>query len=104
MLFCDLVGSTALRRGSIPRICARHGRVSGGAARRSLAGSTGHVAKFLGDGVLVYFGWPRAHEDDAERAVRAGLGLLEAVAGLEARPDAHLAGPRRHSHRPSGGG
>ena len=40
--------------------------------------------------MLVYFGWPRAHEDDAERAVRAGLGLLEAVASLEARPDAHL--------------
>jgi class 3 adenylate cyclase len=37
----------------------------------------GHVAKFLGDGVLAYFGWPRAHEDDAERAVRAGLDLLE---------------------------
>jgi AAA ATPase domain/Adenylate and Guanylate cyclase catalytic domain len=43
----------------------------------------GHVAKYLGDGVLAYFGWPRAHEDDAERAVRAGLELVEAVARLE---------------------
>ena len=39
----------------------------------------GHVAKFLGDGVLAYFGWPRAHEDEAERAVRAGLAIVEAV-------------------------
>ena len=42
----------------------------------------GHVAKLLGDGVLAYFGWPEAHEDDAERAVRAGLAAVEAVAGL----------------------
>jgi class 3 adenylate cyclase len=42
----------------------------------------GHVAKFLGDGVLVYFGWPAAHEDDAERAVRAGLQLVDAVGRL----------------------
>ena len=46
----------------------------------------GHVAKYMGDGVLAYFGWPRAHEDDAERAVRAGLELVETVAGL--RPGA----------------
>ena len=46
----------------------------------------GHVARFLGDGVLAYFGWPRAHEDDAERAVRAGLQLVEEVARLEPRP------------------
>ena len=40
----------------------------------------GHVAKFMGDGVLAYFGWPRAHEDEAERAVRAGLAIVAAVA------------------------
>ena len=40
----------------------------------------GHVAKFMGDGVLAYFGWPQAHEDDAERAVRAGLAMAAAVA------------------------
>ena len=39
----------------------------------------GHVAKYMGDGVLAYFGWPQAHEDDAERAVRAGLELVEAL-------------------------
>jgi class 3 adenylate cyclase len=42
----------------------------------------GFVAKYLGDGVLVYFGYPQAHEDDPERAVRAGLALIGAVAGL----------------------
>ena len=43
----------------------------------------GHVAKYMGDGVLAYFGWPQAHEDEAERAVRAGLELIDALAGLE---------------------
>jgi class 3 adenylate cyclase len=43
----------------------------------------GHIAKYLGEGVLVYFGWPQAHEDDAERAVRAGLALVEAITQLE---------------------
>ena len=43
----------------------------------------GFVAKYMGDGVLVYFGYPQAHEDDAERAVRAGLELIEAVGGLK---------------------
>ncbi len=58
----------------------------------------GHVAKFLGDGVLVCFGWPRAHEDDAERAVRAGLGAAAAVARLETPAGplaARVAGARR---------
>ena len=41
----------------------------------------GHVAKYLGDGLLVYFGYPTAHEDDAARAVRAGLGIVEAIRG-----------------------
>ena len=43
----------------------------------------GHVAKYMGDGVLAYFGWPQAHEDEAERAVRAGLALIDALAGLD---------------------
>ena len=60
----------------------------------------GHVAKYLGDGVLVYFGWPQAHEDDAERAVRAGLAMVEAVGGVTLTPDVRLAGACRHRHRP----
>jgi class 3 adenylate cyclase len=47
----------------------------------------GFVAKYMGDGVLVYFGYPQAHEDDAERAVRAGLAVIEAVGRLPARKD-----------------
>jgi class 3 adenylate cyclase len=46
----------------------------------------GVVAKYMGDGVLIYFGYPQAHEDDAERAVRAGLELVAAVSGLKTRP------------------
>src|SRR5262249_45630106 len=45
----------------------------------------GHVAQYLGDGLLVYFGYPQAHEDDAQRAVRAGLGILDAMGMLNAR-------------------
>jgi class 3 adenylate cyclase len=45
----------------------------------------GHIAQYLGDGLLVYFGYPQAHEDDAQRAVRAGLGLVEALDTLNRR-------------------
>ena len=51
--------------------------------RRDGARFGGFVAKYMGDGVLVYFGYPQAHEDDAERAVRAGLELIAAVAALK---------------------
>ena len=51
--------------------------------RARSGGFEGHVAKFMGDGVLAYFGWPRSHEDEAERAVRAGLAIVAAVARLE---------------------
>jgi class 3 adenylate cyclase/predicted ATPase len=90
VVFCDLVGSTALSGQLDPeelhdltrhyqRVCAevvgRHG---------------GNVAQFLGDGLLVYFGYPIAHEDDAQRAVRAGLEIVAAVSGLRARPERSL--------------
>jgi class 3 adenylate cyclase len=51
----------------------------------TVRGFGGFVARYLGDGALLYFGYPAAHEDDAERAVRAGLALIEAVAALPAR-------------------
>src|ERR1700720_4041090 len=50
-----------------------------------VAGFDGFVANYMGDGVLAYFGYPQAHEDDAERAVRAGLGLIDAVARLDVK-------------------
>ena len=57
----------------------------------------GFVAKYMGDGVLVYFGYPQAHEDDAERAVRAGLELIHSGRCAEVRRSA--ANPCRHCHR-----
>jgi predicted ATPase/class 3 adenylate cyclase len=85
VMFCDLVGSTALAARLDPEdlrevIAAYHHAVA-----RVVAGFEGLVAKYMGDGVLVYFGYPRAHEDDAERAVRAGLGLIGAVARLDVK-------------------
>ena len=74
LLFCDLVGSTELAARLDPEdmrsIISGYQDVCGAVIQRY----EGHVARFMGDGVLAYFGWPRAHEDDAERAVRAGLG------------------------------
>jgi len=83
VMFCDLVGSTALSTRFDPEelrevIRAYQNAVSGIVARYE-----GFVAKFMGDGVLAYFGYPRAHEDDAERAVRAGLEVAAAVTSLE---------------------
>jgi class 3 adenylate cyclase/predicted ATPase len=83
VLFCDLVGSTALSA----RLDPEDLRAVIGAYHRCCTGvierAGGFVAKYMGDGVLAYFGYPRADEHDAERAVRAGLALVEAVAGLD---------------------
>jgi predicted ATPase/class 3 adenylate cyclase len=86
VLFCDLVGSTELSARLDPEDM---GAVMGAYQRATAAAVErfeGHIARYLGDGVLAYFGWPQAHEDDAERAVRAGLELVDAVGRLE--PDA----------------
>ncbi|MHA1152784.1 MAG: adenylate/guanylate cyclase domain-containing protein, partial [Alphaproteobacteria bacterium] len=83
VMFCDLVGSTELSRRLDPEdlrdVMRRYQDAVVGAVTRY----EGYVAKFLGDGVLAYFGWPQAHEDQAERAVRAGLDAVAAVARLE---------------------
>jgi class 3 adenylate cyclase/predicted ATPase len=83
VMFCDLVGSTGLAT----RLDPEDLREIIGAYHRAVAetvpGFDGFVAKYMGDGVLIYFGYPRAHEDDAERAVRAGLGLIDAVGRLD---------------------
>jgi len=84
VLFCDLVGSTDLARRLDPEELGGMMHVYQGACAEVVRGWDGYVAKFMGDGVLAYFGWPRAHEDDAERAVRAGLAVVEAVASLKA--------------------
>src|SRR5262245_31476909 len=82
VMFCDLVGSTALSARMDPEdlrdlIGAYHKCVAEAVIRFG-----GFVAKYMGDGVLVYFGYPQAHEDDPERAVRAGLVLIDAVGQL----------------------
>jgi class 3 adenylate cyclase/predicted ATPase len=84
VMFCDLVGSTALSSRLDPEdlrevIGAYHKCVA-----ETIGRFDGFVAKYMGDGVLVYFGYPRAHEDDAERAVRGGLAAIEAVRRLSA--------------------
>ena len=83
VMFSDLVGSTALSTRMDPEDL----REVISAYQKCVAGTVqrfgGFVAKYMGDGVLVYFGYPQAHEDDAERAVRAGLELVAAVSGLK---------------------
>jgi class 3 adenylate cyclase len=79
VLFCDLVGSTELAARLDPEDMGRVIRAYQSCCAEVIERWGGHVAKYMGDGVLAYFGWPVAHEDEAERAVRAGLTLAEAV-------------------------
>ena len=82
MFFCDLVGSTTLASQFDPEEWRDIVASYYDACAKVIARFDGHIAQYLGDGVLVYFGYPRAHEDDAQRAVRAGLGIIEAVEQL----------------------
>ncbi|MEA2885217.1 MAG: hypothetical protein QOH32_4473 [Bradyrhizobium sp.] len=79
VMFCDLVGSTALSTRFDPEDLKEVIDSYQRAVTEAVTGFGGFVAKYMGDGVLVYFGYPQAHEDDAERAVRAGLRAIEAV-------------------------
>ena len=90
VLFCDLVGSTELATSLDPEDLRKLIGLYQDAAARAIGHYEGHVAKFLGDGVLAYFGYPAAHEDDAERAVRAGLELVASIGGLEVAVDVSL--------------
>ena len=89
---CSAISSARprCRRGSIPRTCARSSAPIRTPVRGAVARYDGFVAKFMGDGVLAYFGFPRAHEDDAERAVRAGLDIAAAVASCDTRANETL--------------
>jgi class 3 adenylate cyclase len=79
VMFCDLVNSTVLSARLDPEDMGDVLRVYHDGCAKIVARFEGFVAKYMGDGVLVYFGYPHAHEDDAERAVRAGLALVEAI-------------------------
>jgi len=81
VLFCDLVGSTELSTRLDAEELAERVRSYQSTCVEVIERFGGHVAQYLGDGILVYFGYPQAHDDDAERAVRAGLGIVEALAG-----------------------
>ena len=85
VLFCDLVGSTEIAAQLDPEewrevVAAYHRAVAEAITRFG-----GHVAKYLGDGVMAYFGWPEAHDNDGERATRAGLALLDVISKLNQR-------------------
>jgi class 3 adenylate cyclase len=84
VLFSDLVGSTALSSRMDPEDLREVIRAYQKCVAETVQRFGGFVAKYMGDGVLVYFRYPQAHEDDAERAVRAGLELVAAVAALKA--------------------
>ena len=82
VLFCDLVDSTVLASQLDPEDWREVVRAYQDTCAMVIAGFEGHIAQYLGDGLLVYFGYPQAHEDDAQRAVRAGLGIVEAMRTL----------------------
>src|SRR5215471_11961928 len=84
VMFADLVGSTALSTGMDPEDLREIISAYQKCVAETVHHFGGFVARYVGDGVLVYFGYPHAHEDDAERAVRAGLELITVVAGLKA--------------------
>jgi len=79
VMFCDMVGSTALSTRLDPEDMSEVLRTFQHTCAEVIAGFDGFIARYMGDGMLVYFGYPRAHEDDAERAVRTGLGITAAM-------------------------
>jgi len=90
VMFCDLVDSTALASQLDPEDLREVIRAYQAACAEVIQRFEGHIAQYLGDGLLVYFGYPQAHEDDVQRAVRAGLGMVAAMQAI----NAHLA--QRH--------
>ena len=91
VMLVDLVGSTELAARLDPEDMGTVIRAYQDCCAEVVKSWDGHVAKYMGDGVLVYFGYPQAHEDEAERAVRAGLAIIDALAGLETPAGARFA-------------
>jgi class 3 adenylate cyclase/predicted ATPase len=85
VMFCDLLGSTNLAARLDPEDLREVVRSYQKTAAEVIEGFDGHIAQYLGDGLLVYFGYPKAHEDDAHRAVRAALGIVDAMGTLNSR-------------------
>src|SRR6516165_3019843 len=89
VMFCDLVGSTPLSARLDPEDLRRIIGAYHRCVTEIVDGFGGFVARYMGDGVLVYFGYPQAHEDDAERATRCGLALVDRVPGLNQAEGLH---------------
>jgi class 3 adenylate cyclase/tetratricopeptide (TPR) repeat protein len=85
VMFCDMVGSTALASKLDPEDLGEVIAAFQATCREAIERYGGFVARYMGDGMLNYFGYPQAHEDDAERAVRAGLAIVDAMGALNAR-------------------
>lgn len=85
VMFCDMVGSTALAERLDPEDLKALMQEYQAACRDVIERYEGHVAQYLGDGIMVYFGWPRAHEEDAQRAIRTALDIVQALDDLAAR-------------------
>ncbi len=85
VMFCDLADSTKLSGQLDPEDLRDVIRAYQSTSAEVIERYDGYIAQHLGDGLMVYFGWPQAHEDDAQRAVHAGLGIVEAMQGLNAR-------------------
>ena len=98
VMFCDLVGSTDLSGQLDPEDLREVVRSYQDTCSEIIRRYDGHIAQLLGDGLLVYFGYPRAHEDDARRAVRTGLDILDAMRELNTRMERE-----RHTTRPRSG-
>ena len=88
VMFCDLVGSTDLSGRLDPEAWREVVRAYQETAAEVIGRYEGHIAQYLGDGLLVYFGYPQAHEDGAQRAVHTGLGIVEAMGALNPRQEA----------------
>src|SRR5262249_17245396 len=89
VMFCDLVGSTELSRRLDPELLRELMHAYQQTCGKVIERYQGHVAQYLGDGLMVYFGWPKAHEDDTERAVRSALEIVEAVKSVSTAVTLH---------------
>ncbi len=84
VMFCDLADSTKLSQKLDPEDMREINRMYQDRCKAAIERYEGYVARYMGDGVLAYFGYPQAHEDDAERAIHAGLGVVDSMADLNA--------------------
>lgn len=89
VMFCDLVGSTVLAQQLDPENLNNVTRSFQDTCRKSIDRFEGYIARYMGDGILVYFGYPKAHEEDAKRAVRAALDIVQGMPKLNSCIDEH---------------